>query len=75
MTIRTITWWWPWRRAEPLRETNHVARIPDGDRVLAPGQRPWADLLWPSALTEATQPLPVIAPPMTPLARWRGGLR
>lgn len=65
----------PWRRPEPVRETNHVDRIPDGDRVLRPGQPRWADLLASAALTEITQPLPMTAPLMTPLARWRGGLR
>jgi hypothetical protein len=66
---------WPWSQPEPVRETNHVERIPDGDRVLGPGQPSWADLLSPAGLTalgEATQPLPLLAPLMTPLARWRG---
>lgn len=65
--------WWPWSRPEPVRETNHNGRIPDGDRVLGPGQRRWAALLGQAALTEATQPLPVWSPLMTPLARWRAG--
>jgi len=38
--------WWPWRRkAVSLWEPPH--RIADGDTVLLPGQRPWADLVHP----------------------------
>jgi hypothetical protein len=58
------------RRQEPVREVNHVGRIPDGDRVLAPGQRRWADLLWPTALDELTQPLPTL-PPQAYRSRWQ----
>lgn len=35
---------WPWQRWRPSR-WEPPARIPDGDTVLAPGQRRWADLL------------------------------
>ena len=61
----------PWRRPEPVREVSHVGRIPDGDRVLAPGQPHWADLLWPTALNEPTRPLRALAPLMTPAAEYR----
>lgn len=36
---------WPWQRRKPRDRWAPPDRIPDGDTVLAPGQRRWADLL------------------------------
>lgn len=63
---------WPRRRAVRHR-WSPPARIPDGDTVLAPGQRRWADLLSQEErmLDEPTQPLPTLSPLLTPAAVWR----
>lgn len=37
--------WWPWRRRSQGQRWSPPDPIPDGDTVLAPGQRRWADLL------------------------------
>ena len=63
---------WPWSGdAGQPKESNHTDPIPDGDRVLRPGQPHWSTLLgeW---IDEPTQPLPVVDRPLTTrAAEWR----
>lgn len=70
---------WPWTRGERPMEPNHTAPVVDGDTVVAPGQRRWADLLAgqpESPVGEATVPLPTLstlaaAPLLTRAGWWR----
>lgn len=78
---------WPWSRPEPRHAWRPPERIPDGETVVGPGQRRWADLLdqhtsqaanghtaahEPGAsLYEPTRALPVYRPLLTPGQAWR----
>jgi hypothetical protein len=75
--------WWVRRRRGQRRIQQYPTIQPAGRTVLTDAVPGWADLLRaaePSAVESRTEPLPVVqpllAPLMTPAARWRsGGLR
>ena len=51
--------WWPWRRwVQASTLDTHPPRIPDGDTVLRPGQRRYAEIL-----NEPTEPLATVDRP------------
>lgn len=67
---------WPWtpRRRRAPEPINHLGPVPDGDTILAPGQRRTAELLAEESARRAALDAPTVLlnlPLLTRGQRWR----